>query len=205
MNKSISQVHEHHTLTSSHASRRQFLSYTSLGLIGCSGLFVAPLTYAQITTQVASGASAYVPPMVQLFHRVACVICAKSDLDRSLSAIALEALQPRIPDMGLKLQRLSKLLEDPELLASVISGNYPVSSDEQAVHNGEEASQQYDELRAVVQHILQALYVGAVGEGANARLISYEQALMFIPTRDVTVIPSYSRGGYNYWTTPAAV
>ncbi len=50
--------------------------------------------------------------------------------------------------------------------------------------------------------LVAALYLGVVGEGDTAMLVSYEAALMFAPTQDVTPIPSYAIGGPGYWVLP---
>lgn len=47
--------------------------------------------------------------------------------------------------------------------------------------------------------ILSAWYLGKVGEGATAQLISYEKALMFDATAGITGIRSYCSGRPGYW------
>jgi hypothetical protein len=53
--------------------------------------------------------------------------------------------------------------------------------------------------RATALALLGAFYLGFVGNGDAAQLISYEASLMFASTQDVTPIPSYARGGPGYW------
>ncbi|HDR9868563.1 TPA: sugar dehydrogenase complex small subunit [Burkholderia cenocepacia] len=61
------------------------------------------------------------------------------------------------------------------------------------------------ELRATALAIIEAFYTGSVGHGGQARMVGYETALMFEPTSDVTVIPTYIRARPEYWTArPAA-
>ncbi|NMM03240.1 uridylyltransferase [Paraburkholderia sp. RP-4-7] len=48
--------------------------------------------------------------------------------------------------------------------------------------------------------IIEAFYTGSVGRGEHARMVGYETALMFEPTADVTVIPSYIRARPEYWS-----
>lgn len=56
--------------------------------------------------------------------------------------------------------------------------------------------------------IISAWYLGYTGtpKGHSAsddtRFVTYTGALMFEPTIDATVIPTYSRGRTNYWKTP---
>ncbi|MHC1479539.1 sugar dehydrogenase complex small subunit [Frateuria aurantia] len=47
--------------------------------------------------------------------------------------------------------------------------------------------------------IISAFYLGHAGSNPEQALVSYEQALMYPPTLDVTVIPTYARGQYNDW------
>lgn len=51
----------------------------------------------------------------------------------------------------------------------------------------------------IARQVLQAWYVGVVGEGANAAVISYENALMFEAVSDVLVIRSYCPNQPGYW------
>ncbi|HGF4017845.1 sugar dehydrogenase complex small subunit [Burkholderia cenocepacia] len=61
------------------------------------------------------------------------------------------------------------------------------------------------ELRATALAIIEAFYTGSLGHGGQARMVGYETALMFEPTSDVTVIPTYIRARPEYWTArPAA-
>lgn len=53
-------------------------------------------------------------------------------------------------------------------------------------------------LRQTAKQIVSAWYLGIVGEGAKARLISYANALMYRPTEGALIIPSYG-GGPDSW------
>lgn len=53
--------------------------------------------------------------------------------------------------------------------------------------------------------VLSAWYLGKVGEGAEAQVVSYEKALMFDAVAGVLVIRSYCSGKPGYWAAqPAA-
>lgn len=58
--------------------------------------------------------------------------------------------------------------------------------------------------------IISAWYLGFTGQAQghsatdNTRFITYTGALMFEPTIDATVIPTYSRGHSDYWIDPPA-
>jgi fructose 5-dehydrogenase small subunit len=51
---------------------------------------------------------------------------------------------------------------------------------------------------STVTKIISSWYLGIVGEGSDAELISYAEALMYEPTRGILVVPSYG-GGPNSW------
>jgi hypothetical protein len=53
--------------------------------------------------------------------------------------------------------------------------------------------------RATALALLGAFYLGVVGTGDAAHLISYEASLMFASTQGITPIPSYACGGPGYW------
>lgn len=55
-------------------------------------------------------------------------------------------------------------------------------------------------LKATALSLTTAWYLGHVGDDAKAgKVVAFEKALMFGPTSDVMVIPSYTRGGPDYW------
>ena len=68
----------------------------------------------------------------------------------------------------------------------------------------------------VAMSIISAWYLGYTGTPAmdatpavghpvdDATFVTYVGALMYAPTADTTVIPSYSRGHTNYWVNPPA-
>lgn len=59
--------------------------------------------------------------------------------------------------------------------------------------------------RKTARDVLSAWYLGKVGEGAQALVVSYEKALMFDAVAGVLVIRSYCSGKPGYWATqPAA-
>lgn len=46
--------------------------------------------------------------------------------------------------------------------------------------------------------VISAWYTGVVGTGSDLELIAYAEALMYLPTRDILVVPTYG-GGPFYW------
>lgn len=61
------------------------------------------------------------------------------------------------------------------------------------------------ELHTTALAVIEAFYTGSVGHGGQARMVGYETALMFEPTVDITVIPTYIRARPEYWTERPAV
>ncbi|WP_145559858.1 sugar dehydrogenase complex small subunit [Yersinia bercovieri] len=51
----------------------------------------------------------------------------------------------------------------------------------------------------ITRQILQGWYIGVIGEGADAAVISFENALMFDAVSDVLVIRSYCPNRPGYW------
>ncbi|MBS0055786.1 sugar dehydrogenase complex small subunit [Yersinia sp. Marseille-Q3913] len=51
----------------------------------------------------------------------------------------------------------------------------------------------------IARQILQGWYIGVIGEGADAAVISFENALMFDAVSDVLVIRSYCPNRPGYW------
>lgn len=71
-------------------------------------------------------------------------------------------------------------------------------------------AESHPDLQPVAMKIISAWYLGYTGkaEGEStvdtACFVTYAGALMYEPTIDATVIPSYSRGATNYWAEPPA-
>jgi hypothetical protein len=62
------------------------------------------------------------------------------------------------------------------------------------------------DLAALARTVLAAWYTGVVGDGADARLVAYQNALMFDTVRDVVAVPSYCLAAPGAWAArPPAV
>jgi hypothetical protein len=60
-------------------------------------------------------------------------------------------------------------------------------------------------MRKTITQIVSAWYLGIVGNDADAELVSYAEALMYRPTLDVLVIPTYGGGPDSWGEKPANV
>ncbi|GBD57871.1 sugar dehydrogenase complex small subunit [Gluconobacter wancherniae] len=65
---------------------------------------------------------------------------------------------------------------------------------------------QSNPLHPVLLSVVKAWYAGVVESGTTAKVYAFEKALMYQPSRDVVVIPTYAHDGPNYWVAqPNAV
>lgn len=66
------------------------------------------------------------------------------------------------------------------------------------------------QVKATAMAIISGWYLGYTGEPVShssndpTRFVAFRDALMYQPTLDATVIPTYSRGQTNYWVKPPA-
>ncbi len=51
--------------------------------------------------------------------------------------------------------------------------------------------------------IISAWYTGVVGSGSDLELIAYAEAMMYLPTKDILVVPTYG-GGPFWWAVTEA-
>jgi len=58
-------------------------------------------------------------------------------------------------------------------------------------------------LKATAVSIISAWYLGIVGEGADAQMISYSEAMMYQPTHATLIIPTYGGGPATWGAKPA--
>lgn len=181
-------------------TRRTFLQHCSLpayaALSGMGVLMLPPAkTLAQeipVSAQTAIPVTEPVTPTISpkdQFKHAAQLLTGHKQLNDSLLEKALATLQLDDPQFENMLAKLYQLLLTEEI------------ADAQAFMQSKNMAKEHDALTCAKQ-ITCALYTGRVGQGSKAQLISYEHALMYQPTQDITVIPSYSRGGRDYWIHP---
>jgi hypothetical protein len=56
------------------------------------------------------------------------------------------------------------------------------------------------QLAAMALAIVSAWYTGVAGDGPQAKVVAYPEALMFRTVQDVLTVPSYCRAAPGYWT-----
>lgn len=71
-------------------------------------------------------------------------------------------------------------------------------------------SARHPEMADTGMKVISAWYLGYTGTPKehssvdDAQFVAYHDALMYQPTIDATVVPSYARGATNYWVNPPA-
>ena len=112
-------------------------------------------------------------------------LTGKPDLDARIVARAHQGLTAADPAFASRSATLARAIREADL------------SDIDAFA----ASTLYDDpaLKSTAMAMISAFYLGQVGQGDDATLVSFEKALMFQPTEGIIVIPTYALGGPNYW------
>ncbi len=120
------------------------------------------------------------------FVKVSQQLTGRSHLDAALGARIFEALAATDDAFATHVEALSKWL--------AAHGGVPSDTVTQALRADDNAV-----LAKAVTAIMSGWYLGVVGEVPRATVVSYEQALMFDPVRDVLTIPSYCHDVPGYW------
>jgi hypothetical protein len=171
-------------------SRRAFLQQTSAmaGLVLVEGIGVpavakaADATVAAPAAAVSNAAVASTVPPADVFLATSQFLTGHA-LDKETGARFFDALSKNDPQFGDKLAHLSDAIKQ---------ANVPTMDAFLALPGKDPA------LAASATEIVSAWYLGVVGKGDNAVLISFYDALMFEATRNYTYVPSYG-GGPNSW------
>lgn len=169
-------VHPSPPLTPTELSRRRFLAVSALAASSAALVAAAP-GFARDAV-----AAADVDPA---FLELARFLTGKPDLDARIVARAhqgLIAADPAFSDRSAALGRAIKEAKLADVDAFAESSLYADA-----------------ELKATAVAVISAFYLGQVGEGDEAKFVSFEKALMYRPTAGVVVIPTYALGGPNYW------
>ncbi|MFG1174294.1 sugar dehydrogenase complex small subunit [Erwiniaceae bacterium CAU 1747] len=128
-----------------------------------------------------------------LFYQISLLLTGRARLSPLVAERALHALAAESDQFVARLRQLTAALHSADITsADRLNGHklmQGVSGD-------------------TIKAILSAWYLGYTGTPVplravdSTRFITYTDALMYAPTRDATVIPSYSRGQTNYWIQP---
>lgn len=123
----------------------------------------------------------------QGFFTVSQVLTGYDDLDPLIAGRIARALIAMQPTMAASLANLSKLVAMPANRDSA-----------EALLAAAKGINEGDAALAVVA----AWFKGTVGHGQTAVLITYKDALMYRPTSDGLIVPTYCGNGPLWWTAP---
>ncbi|WP_413504127.1 sugar dehydrogenase complex small subunit [Serratia grimesii] len=123
-------------------------------------------------------------PSAGTFFKLAQRLTNRPELDPAFATAMYSTMTSHTDHFGIRLAALEKRL--------AANGAQDVQSFISALPNEDE-----DRIFALL--IIESFYTGNVGRGRQAVVVSYEKALMFQQTLDVTVIPTYIRARPNYW------
>lgn len=163
-------------------TRRRLLGY---------GVALLPLAGMGLASGEGQASAGQVITCPADFLRMSRLLTGSSELDSALAPRVWQALMAKDADFPTHYRQLSDALS----ARSVTSWADYVASGlrEQAT------------IHAIAVALVGAWYLGRVGpmlprsETGTPAFITYEGALMWRSTRDVTVIPSYARGGPGFW------
>ncbi|HUO21571.1 MAG TPA: sugar dehydrogenase complex small subunit [Caulobacteraceae bacterium] len=157
---------------SSAIDRRRFLA-------GSTAL-TAVLT---MTGMTAAAADLAAPPAD--VAALAAFLTGKSDLSSEMVRKAYEGLRAQEPGFDQRLAMLGERIR--------AAGLADVEAFKASALAGEPS------LMATATALIGALYTGRVGHDWRGHFVAYQDALMYRPTADVTVVPTYSRRPSGYW------
>lgn len=130
-----------------------------------------------------------------VFYQTSLLLTGRTRLSALVAQRALHCLSEEDATFPQQLQQLWSALRAGKI-------EHTEQLNEHAIMQGDTA--------ATIKKIISAWYLGFTGTPVslravdNTRFVTYTDALMYAPTVDATVIPTYSRGHTNYWTQPPA-
>jgi hypothetical protein len=157
-------------------SRRKVLLATVANML--AGVFMPGLSSQAIAAPAESEGDR--------FLRVSRVLTGKSDLDPAIAARTLDAMTARDAQFATRFMALAKAVDS--------AGLHDLTDFERTAIAADPA------LKQTAVEIVSAWYLGVVGEGETAKLVTYEDALMFRPTRDVTAPPATGGSEFGSWS-----
>lgn len=124
------------------------------------------------------------------FMQLSAFATGHKNLDLSIGSALLLAFEAQKHDFSTQIKALRE---------HITKNNY---QDVEAL----DAAMKDDPLHPTLLQIIRAWYSGVIEDGTNVKVYAFEKALMYQPSRDVVVIPTYAHNGPNYWVSePASV
>ena len=172
------------TMVNNHMLSRRKLLTTGLYLTGFAAL--TPLMSWSATPSESSD--------TLLFHKLSILLTGREQISPLLASRALNCLTEEDSQFPVKQRALYQALSAANIThADQLMGSAIMSSPDTG---------------ATAKKIISAWYLGYTGTPVplravdNTRFVTFTDALMYTPTLDATVIPTYSRGHTNYWVEP---
>lgn len=179
------------TVATVNQGRRQWLTSTSLLVAGGALLPLGQAATAATAATAAQAAPAPTSAEIDAFHELGLLLTGRKDLPLDVSTRLLTALNHDDAGFTGKAQQLSKALADAGVKDINAFSASSVAAD--------------PALKDTAMKIISGWYLGYTGtpvslsDTDDTQFITYTGALMFERTREVTVIPTYSRAGTDYW------
>ena len=173
--------------TSYRLSRRRFITMASLSAASLVTYSINKKTFAAQLSAVES------PISTNEFLSLSELLTGRQHLDLGIAKRALNALVAVDKQFAAKAKKLNQAIVDAKFVDMT-------QFDSQFSHD--------PQLKQIAISIISAWYLGYTGtpEGEsnhdNAQYVSYQDALMYQPTLDATIVPTFSRGHTNYWVEP---
>ena len=119
------------------------------------------------------------------FMQLSVFATGHKNLDIGIGSALLLAFEAQVRDFSAQVTALRKRIiksgyQDVEALEAGLGG---------------------DPLHSTLLQIIRGWYSGVIEGGTNAKVYAFEKALMYQPSRDVVVIPTYAHNGPNYWVS----
>ncbi|WP_454688326.1 sugar dehydrogenase complex small subunit [Achromobacter aloeverae] len=161
-----------------HPTRRDFLKFTSIGLISAATGELLPVRFGHAAEPAADAAQ------LKRFIGVSGQLTQRDTLDPALAQALLHAFVQTNKFFDAQLAALADLLaQQPALL----NGDKLKFPDDQAAQ------------QKLAQAVLSGWYTGVVGSGKDALYVTYVNSLSNRLVADVLVPPSYSYGPCGSW------
>jgi hypothetical protein len=164
------------------ALRRKLLK-TSVALGVVSGM----MAYVPFKSVFAAADAAPASPAAAAAFQKLSQFLTSKPLNAVLAQRYYDALKKRDPGLDKSVAALGALVEQAKLAHM---DDYLALPD---VDKG---------LDTCAKTIVKSMYLGVVSDDEKAELIAYKEALMYKPTEDVLVVPTYGRGPESWGTKP---
>lgn len=136
----------------------------------------------------AASPSASLSPLAEAdFSRLSAIVIGENAQDPELSAAIYRAFSTTRADFLPRAAALLNAIRQQNLITPAAFSSSSLVSD--------------PVMKATAIALTASWYLGHTGDDDHpGPVVAYEKALMWIPTKDVMVVPGYSRGGPDYWS-----